>query len=321
MKQALARLFRLPFERLIAPLLRGVSRVVIRYIEQPTLSYRPLQFIGRSALERCLKPGDVVLIEGNQRISIAIKYLTQSTWSHAAFYIGYEPGLKDRDGAPANLIEVDLTRGVEAVSIAKYIGFNMRICRPAKLNDKDKQALVQFMCDAIGNRYDIKNVVDLARYVLPQPPVPLRHRRKMIALGSGEPSRAICSTLIAQAFQSIRYPILPRITRENAREVHHIRHHSLFVPRDFDLSPYFRVIKPTLESGEFDYRKIIWSRVDANAPAAASAPALPPPAAASRQPELANGEAHDDADGQANGRKSAWLALPWRASLRKARSR
>lgn len=40
----------------------------------------------------------------------------------------------------------------------------------------------------------------------------------MIALGSGEPTKAICSTLIARAFQSIRYPILPQITQENAED-------------------------------------------------------------------------------------------------------
>lgn len=37
----------------------------------------------------------------------------------------------------------------------------------------------------------------------------------------------------------------------------HIRHHSLFAPRDFDVSPYFQVVKPLLE-GEFDYRDLTW---------------------------------------------------------------
>jgi len=37
-----------------------------------------------------------------------------------------------------------------------------------------------------------------------------------------------------------------------------IRHHSLFTPRDFDLSPYFATIKPTIESG-FDYKSIRWA--------------------------------------------------------------
>jgi len=68
------------------------------------------------------------------------------------------------------------------------------------------------------------------------------------------PTRAICSTRIAEAFQSIAYPILPHIERE----VLHIRHHSLFTPRDFDVSPYFKVIKPTIEKG-FDFRQLDWN--------------------------------------------------------------
>jgi hypothetical protein len=91
----------------------------------------------------------------------------------------------------------------------------------------------------------------------------------MIALGSGSPTRAICSSLIAQAYQSVHYPILPSVEtiKDHERvaspfsrdEIHRIRHHTLFVPRDFDLSPYFRVIKPTIESG-FDYKKFTWSK-------------------------------------------------------------
>jgi hypothetical protein len=40
-------------------------------------------------------------------------------------------------------------------------------------------------------------------------------------------------------------------------EIMHIRHHSLFVPRDFDVSPYFRIIKPTIET-RFDFRTLKW---------------------------------------------------------------
>ena len=90
----------------------------------------------------------------------------------------------------------------------------------------------------------------------------------MIALGSGDPTRTICSTLIAQAFHSVPYPILPRIERipEHQRiesaytrdEILHIRHHSLFAPRDFDLSPYFQIVKPTIESA-FDPHKLTWA--------------------------------------------------------------
>ena len=59
----------------------------------------------------------------------------------------------------------------------------------------------------------------------------------------------------------MRYPILPRIERASEfsrNEILHIRHHSLFAPRDFDLSPYFSIVKPTIERG-FDYKAMVWS--------------------------------------------------------------
>jgi hypothetical protein len=121
------------------------------------------------------------------------------------------------------------------------------------------------MASHIGMTYDLKNAFDLARYLLPKPPVPVHLRRRLLALGSGDPTRAICSTLIAQAFQAISYPILPLVFHTDAddgttREIMHIRHYSLFAPRDFDLSPYLQVIKPTLESG-FHFKAIEWEKV------------------------------------------------------------
>ena len=99
------------------------------------------------------------------------------------------------------------------------------------------------------------------RYLFPMP-MPHRWRRRMMAMGSGDPSRIICSALIAQAFDNVRYPILPKITEvesEDARqEILEIRHSSLYAPRDFDISPYFEVVKPTLQNG-FDYRKMQWA--------------------------------------------------------------
>ena len=72
---------------------------------------------------------------------------------------------------------------------------------------------------------------------------------------------------IAQAFQSVRYPILPHIEQvpedrpgcdDCVREIHHIRHHSLFAPRDFDISPYFEIVKPRIAQG-FEYARVEWS--------------------------------------------------------------
>jgi hypothetical protein len=107
---------------------------------------------------------------------------------------------------------------------------------------------------------------DLARYLLPTPPVSQRWRRRMLSLGSGDPTRAIYSTLIAQAFQSVHYPILPIISTVSkdspdgplcVDEILQLRHHSLFAPRDFDVSPYFQVVKPSLAQG-IDFHELRW---------------------------------------------------------------
>jgi len=239
--------------RLLAQYLTGPSRAP--YVNTPT---DPL------LLARAVKPGDVLLVEGKQRISTAIKYLTQSTWSHAALCVKVQL-VPDQEPQPT-FIEADAVEGVRLVSLQEFGGLHTRICRPMGLSPQDIASLTANAMNHLGDSYDLRNVVDLARYLFPTPPVPISWRRRMIAFGSGEPTKAICSTLIAQAFQSIRYPILPEITRDLVadrdckgcvQELLHIRHHSLFTPRDFDVSPYFLIVKPTLEKG-FDHRILIW---------------------------------------------------------------
>lgn len=244
------------------------GRYLARKLDQPAPGQPPYTHANVAALRRVLLPGDVLLVDGNSRISTAIKYLTQSTWSHSALYVGNALGLVTPDGEPLSLIEVNLGDGCVAVPLSKYQSFNTRICRASGLAPEDRARVVDFMVGSLGKRYDLKNVTDLLRYLIPTPPVPVRWRRRMLAVGSGDPTRAICSSLIAQAFGRINYPILPVITREfradrlarsQRREILEIRHHSLYAPRDFDLSPYFHVVKPTLESG-FDYRQLRWSK-------------------------------------------------------------
>ena len=242
---------------------RKLGARIAAYLSTPIPNYQPFCVHDVPVLESCLRPGDILLVEGDTRISTAIKYLTQSTWSHAAFYAGDGTKKFTDSGEPCPLIEAEITAGVIASPLSRYREFNTRICRPVGLSDADRDTIVGRMIDSIGLHYDLQNVVDLARYFFPTPPVPVRLRRRMLAFGSGDPSKAICSTLIAETFQSIRYPILPRVEKKtvladyhySVREILHIRHHSLFAPRDFDVSPYFKVIKPTIEKG-FDYRKL-----------------------------------------------------------------
>jgi hypothetical protein len=127
------------------------------------------------------------------------------------------------------------------------------------LSDEDCAKLCAYAVERIGCDYDLKNIIDLVRYLVPLS-VPQRWRRGMIALGSGDPTRLICSTLIAQAFEAVQYPILPRMTLIESpaarREILHIRHSSLYAPRDFDISPFFQVVKPTIEIG---FKQLHWS--------------------------------------------------------------
>ena len=157
------------------------------------------------------------------------------------------------------LVEANLGQGVVAAPLSKYARFHTRICRPVGLTESDRARVCTYASERIGFDYDLKNIVDLLRYLFPMP-VPQRWRRRMIALGSGHATRIICSALIAQAFESVRFPILPKITRSEtaAEEILEIRHSSLYAPRDFDISPYFEVVKPTVVRG-FDYRAMNWS--------------------------------------------------------------
>jgi hypothetical protein len=241
--------------------LGGVGQLIARYLDKPVQGYEPYTPSDPDALRACLRPGDVLLVEGNNHIAGVIKYLTQSTWSHAALYVGPIGDRTTEGGEPLVLVEAHIGKGVIGAPLSKYFRFHTRICRPIGLKDEDRVRVCAYAAERIGFDYDLKNIIDLLRYLLPLP-VPQRWRRRMMALGSGHPTRIICSALIAQAFERVRYPILPKVTHtesESARdEILEIRHSSLYAPRDFDISPYFEVVKPTLVRG-FDYRAMQWS--------------------------------------------------------------
>jgi hypothetical protein len=210
---------------------------------------------GREAhWSRWAEPGDVLLIEGRNRVSAVIRYLTQSTWSHACLVTG----MQAPDGP---LIEAELDKGVVASPYEKYHEYNARLCRPVGLREDERRAVIEFAASRVGVEYDLRNVLDLARYFIPLP-FPAKHRRGMITFGSGEPTRAICSSVIAEAFQNVSYPILPLPWWESddpnhRRVIYQVRRYSSYTPRDFDLSPYFEVVKPALRRN-FDFHELEW---------------------------------------------------------------
>ncbi len=238
-----------------------VGKIIAGYLQKEVPGYEPFTPSDPERLRGLIEPGDVLLVEGNNRVSGIIKYLTQSTWSHAALYVGPVDGASEPDGEPHVLIEANIGEGVTSAPLSKYYPYHTRLCRPVGLSFEDRTTVCRYAINRIGFGYDTKNILDLMRFLIPLP-IPQRWRRRMISLGSGDPTKIICSALIAQAFGAVRYPILPKITqaasRQARREILHIRDSSLYMPRDFDISPYFEIVKPTIVRG-FDYTALHWA--------------------------------------------------------------
>ncbi len=251
--------------------LRGIGARLARHLSRPARHPVHGPTNPPEKFRAALKKGDVILVEGSSRFSVAIKYLTQSTWSHSALYIGnaVDPAQMGEDARV--IVEADIREGVRLMPLSIFYERHTRICRPIGLSSDEIDQLVDYAIAREGHQYDLKNIFDLARYLIQRPPVPDHWRRRLLSFGSGDPTRAICSSLIAQAFHSVGYPILPFFTAEESKnpwlqgaveEYAHIRHHSLFAPGDFDLSPYFDIVKPTVEYG-FDPKQFKWKDPEA----------------------------------------------------------
>lgn len=255
----------------------AVGRQVIGYLTQD-VRREPLVSVDPEMLRASLDVGDVLLIAGRSRVAAFIRRMTSSIWSHAVLYVGDMLDVYEPDGEPHVLVEMELGVGCASAPLSKYAAEQTRICRPFDLDLKEREQVARYCILRLGYEYDVKNVFDLMRYLTPLPFISSACGRRVLMLGSGLPTRAICSSLIARAFEQVRYPILPRIetvTDEGARrEILHIRHHSLYMPRDFDISPYFEVVKPTLRHG-FDYRAVVWAERRAALRADPAAPVTP----------------------------------------------
>jgi Permuted papain-like amidase enzyme, YaeF/YiiX, C92 family len=237
-----------------------IGREFVRFLEKARQGDDHVMLCDVTALQRSLEPGDVLLVEGNSCISSIIKYLTQSNWSHAALYVGRIPGTYAPNGDPHVFVEAEVSEGVVSSPLSKYCSYNTRICRPVGLREEECQRVCSYAIERIGFGYDFRNLFGLMRCLIP---LPLQHfwRKTESAPGSGRPTQIICSALIAQAFDTVRYPILPKITRLESkvvqRDLLQVRDSSLCTPRDFDVSPYFQIVKPGL-TDNFNHRLLDW---------------------------------------------------------------
>lgn len=221
-----------------------------------------------------VRPCDVLLTEGRSRVSDIIKYTTQSAWSHSALYLGRiheieDPVIRNQamehfNGPPDTqlLIEGVLGKGTIITPLTFYRQDHIRICRPRGLSPSDAQRVLNYAISKLGSDYDVRQVFDLMRFMLPWSILP-RNWRSSLFTDTSQSTRTVCSTMIAEAFTSVHFPILPHIKKseETGIELFH-RNPRLYTPRDFDYSPYFEIIKYPFVG--FDdqpaYRKLPWNK-------------------------------------------------------------
>lgn len=293
---------------------RWITSRIVDFLTEPLPHYTRFVWNDPQALRRHIRKGDVLLVDGDNRASQVIKYLTQSCWSHAALYIGDEllrrggPAADEArrafgDDADALLLEA-LPHGVVASPLSKYVDYNIRIARPHRLRPEHLKLILEDGLAAIGWQYDLRNVLDLARWLIPVHVVPARFRRTALHFGSGQPTEVMCSSLLGKLFARVRFPILPQIDASDVPPVpgkpnllrrifgydsegytglFRMRHPTLLTPRDFDLSPYFETVKfNVVVDARFDYQRIQWVELEADRddyprPYGALAPSRPEP--------------------------------------------
>lgn len=203
-----------------------------------------------------LRPTDVILFEGRSRVSEVIKIITLSPWTHAAIYIGKVSDISDSNtleiinrhysGSQNEPLVIESLLGFGTIinPLSDYIDDNLRICRPDGLSTKDRNKVVDFAAEHLGMNYDIRQLLDLARFMFPYAILPRQWRSSLFQHNAGRPTNIVCSSMIARCFQSVNYPMLPLIETDNKdRLKFHKRNFRLFVPSDFDYSPYFTVLK------------------------------------------------------------------------------
>ena len=265
-------------------LVRRVTRWLTR--ERPSTS-TPLCDFEQLAAE--IRPGDVLLVEGRSRVSEVIKAITQSPWTHSALYLGRlrdidDPALRallqqHHQGGPNQqlVLEALLGEGTIVAPLDKYCNDHLRVCRPRGLSRADARRVIAYSIRHLGCDYDVRQLLDLARFLFPWALLPRRWRSSLFEHNAGQPTRTVCSSLIAAAFASVHFPILPVVRRDAGGELRlYKRNFRLYTPRDFDYSPYFEIIKfPYLQFEDLAvYRHLPWESevlVDEREPPAGAA--------------------------------------------------
>lgn len=258
-----------------------LRRKLLARLDRPWSNYQQRAYNNLEKLYRVITPGDVLLVEGRSEMSRIIKLFSSSHWSHAALYVGdgvtdllapegISYGIKHGSDARHMVVEAYSGEGVIASPLRRYHDYNIRICRPHGIESSDLEQVIGGVIEKLGFRYDDQNIVAIAMIALQAIFKRRSGNATRACLGNCNDYQVICSGMIAQAFQSVGYPIVPELQpRSEDPDPHHnnpyggdliMRHYTQISPKHFDLSPNFEIIKYNLDdSTPFDY-KSLWAR-------------------------------------------------------------
>lgn len=241
--------------------------------EPPPAEVPPCDF---NRLKYEIRPGDVILVEGQSRVSKIIRTITQSPWTHTALYVGRLHDIEDnnlrkivavhmhkRENVRV-VIEGLLGQGTVVTPLSEYRHHHIRICRPIGLSPSDAEQVIAFAIKSLGKHYSVRQLLDLARFLLPWSILPRRWGSSLFRTPSGLPEGGVCSTMIAEAFHSVHFPVLPTLKSDEQEGLELVqRNPHLFIPSDFDYSPYFEIIKYPFFNPEQQtpyYRRLPWTK-------------------------------------------------------------
>jgi hypothetical protein len=161
------------------------------------------------------------------------------------------------------IIESMLGQGTIVLPLEKYNGEHLRICRPKGLTRQDAQRVINYAVYQLGTDYNVRHIMDLARFMFPYWWIPKRWVSTLFEHNAGRPTKTVCSVMMAEAFASVHFPIRPVLHQDDKGNLVLFRRNTkLITPSDFDYSPYFDVIKyPMLDLDDLAvYRKLPWDR-------------------------------------------------------------
>jgi hypothetical protein len=215
--------------RLRSRVIGAVALYLAQPVRQPGISPTadPL------SLSSILLPGDVLLSDGNTRAAAIVRRITRSPWSHVSMYVGPLEAGPD----PRCIVEADVAAGVRAVRLSELKGLHVRVLRPSGLEGAERRRLADWVTSRIGGDYDLAHAWMLATKLLR---LPLGPRLRSTASMAQSATRFICSSLLAQAFMLVGYPIVPVLigVRETGAG-----DHRFVTPHDFQSASVFEVVQ------------------------------------------------------------------------------